>query len=284
MKTIKIAGYSLLAIIGVFVVIGIVANLQSRGPMSTQTSSLRGATVQIALFEDRGPEITLSGSGFDASSIDEVLEAAENGDTGAQQLLGTYHQIDSSTSVNGMAFSPLDLKESAYWYRQAAEQGSVDSQIYFAEALEHGKGVAKDLVKAREWYQRAAEQDHTHGHFKLGFYYEQGIGGLERDSSLGYKHTKIAANRGDAGAQVNLGVHYYHGSGVAKDMKKAASLFEQGARAGDRHGQYLTGHMYDQGYGVSQDPAQALRWYTEAAEQGHESAKNRLAALGKENS
>ncbi|MEM7276657.1 MAG: tetratricopeptide repeat protein [Pseudomonadota bacterium] len=279
MKTIKIAGISLLALIAVFVVVGIVANMQPRGPMSTQTSSLRDATIQIDLFEDQSPQVTLSGSGFESASFDEVLTAAENGSASAQQLMGTYYQVESASSVNGVAFSPLDLKESAYWYRQAAEQDLVDSQIYYAAALEHGKGVEKNLVKAREWYERAAEQDHTHAHFKLGFYYEQGIGGLEQDSSLGYKHTKIAANRGDAGAQVNLGVHYYHGSGVAKDMAKAASLFEQGALAGDSHGQYLTGHMYDRGYGVSQNSEQALHWYNKAAEQGHENAKIRLAAL-----
>lgn len=279
MKIPKIVGLSLLAIVGVFIAIGIVANLQPRGPAGTQTTNIRDATIVIALYEEREPGVTISGSGYEAATLAEVHEAAEAGDANAQYLLGTFYTVESTMSVNGMEYSPLDLAKSALWYEKAAKQGLADAQVYLAEALEYGQGVPKNMIDARSWYERAAEQDHVRGHFKLGYYYEQGLGGLTQDSAKGIRHTRIAADRGDAGAQVNLGVHYYHGTGVQQDMVTAAEWFAKGAEAGDRHGKYLTGHMYDNGYGVTKNLGEARRWYAEAAEEGHENAKARLKEL-----
>ena len=74
---------------------------------------------------------------------------------------------------------------------------------------------------------------------------------------------------------------YYNGDGVPQDKEKAAALFEEAALAGDVVAQYTLGYMLDKGDGVDKDRTAAVKWYAMAAEQGHESAQNRLAILNK---
>ena len=74
---------------------------------------------------------------------------------------------------------------------------------------------------------------------------------------------------------------YYNGDGVPQDKEKAAALFEEAALAGDVVAQYTLGYMLDKGDGVDKDRVAAVKWYAMAAEQGHESAQNRLAILNK---
>ena len=46
------------------------------------------------------------------------------------------------------------------WYPQAAEAGSPRAQYNLGWCCEHGKGVARDLSRARELYQAAARQEY----------------------------------------------------------------------------------------------------------------------------
>ena len=57
----------------------------------------------------------------------------------------------------------------------------------------------------------------------------------------------MAANQGDAAAQYNLGVCYYNGEGVTKDIKEAARLFKLAADQGDARAQCYLGVCYEYG-------------------------------------
>ena len=50
------------------------------------------------------------------------------------------------------------IKKAAELFLQAAEQGYANAQYNLGWMYEYGRGVSKDLAKARDWYQRAAEQ------------------------------------------------------------------------------------------------------------------------------
>ena len=49
-----------------------------------------------------------------------------------------------------------NLDEALVWYRRAAEQGDVDSEIVLALAYAKGIGVQQSDVEAYEWYDIAA--------------------------------------------------------------------------------------------------------------------------------
>jgi len=78
-----------------------------------------------------------------------------------------------------------------------------------------------------------------------------------------------AAERGNLDALGNLGVLYLNGEGVpAPDDKKAAELFEKGARAGNPFCMRLFARCLEENIGVSRSLLQATNWYRKAAEAG----------------
>ena len=86
-----------------------------------------------------------------------------------------------------------------------------------------------------------------------------------------------SAEKGDAGAQYNLGLMYEQGYGVAHNQMKAASWFEKAAERGEADAQYRLGSLYYHGQGVQRDLTQAAEWYKKAGEHGNTQAQ---AALG----
>jgi TPR repeat protein len=61
---------------------------------------------------------------------------------------------------------------------------------------------------------------------------------------------EAAAEQGHASGQNNLGVMYFNGEGVYKNMQVAHSLFFLAAKQGLAKGEYNLGMMYKLGYGV----------------------------------
>jgi TonB family protein len=75
------------------------------------------------------------------------------------------------------------------------------------------------------------------------------------------------AERGDAGAQLNLAFAYKDGRGIKQNSAEAAKWFRKSAEQGNPRAQFELGKLYEQGTGVTQDYAEAMRWYRKAAEQ-----------------
>ncbi|MDI1294189.1 MAG: tetratricopeptide repeat protein, partial [Methylobacter sp.] len=89
-----------------------------------------------------------------------------------------------------------------------------------------------------------------------------------------------AADQGNAGSQVRLGLMYALGKGVHADETEAVAWLRKSADQGDADGQYYLGKMYANGRGVPKDDQQALQWYRQAADQGSEDAKAELERIG----
>lgn len=66
--------------------------------------------------------------------------------------------------------------------------------------------------------------------------------------SLGWR-----AEHGDANAQLELGLMYLTGEGIANDLDLAAHWFKQAARAGSKSGQHYLNTMHRVGYGLPVD-------------------------------
>jgi tetratricopeptide (TPR) repeat protein len=76
----------------------------------------------------------------------------------------------------------------------------------------------------------------------------------------------------DARLNFQLGRAYYK----AQKFKTAADEFKIAAEKGYAAAQFNLGLMYEYGQGVSQNYGEALIWYRKAAEQGDENAKSKL--------
>jgi hypothetical protein len=92
--------------------------------------------------------------------------------------------------------------------------------------------------------------------------------------------TRQAAELGHANAQFNLGLYYYTGEGVHKDMETAVGWWRKAADQGLVQAQFNLGRCWLSGEGVPSDTGQAMGWWRKAAKQGHAGAQQAVANLG----
>ncbi|MDY6490279.1 tetratricopeptide repeat protein, partial [Acinetobacter faecalis] len=86
-------------------------------------------------------------------------------------------------------------------------------------------------------------------------------------NSNSFNEIETLALKGDASGQINLGLMYVNGQGVAQNYAKAFEWFSKAAAQGDASGQINLGVMYERGRGVGQSDAKAVEWYSKAAAQ-----------------
>lgn len=87
---------------------------------------------------------------------------------------------------------------------------------------------------------------------------------------------ETVARYGDVQALVQLAAKYERGEGVAKDFVKSRQLYCQASARGDAVAQVRLGLMYFNGGEVQPDEGVAALLFSKAAEQGNEQAKNLL--------
>lgn len=90
---------------------------------------------------------------------------------------------------------------------------------------------------------------------------------------------RLAAEQGNAEAQISLGYMYRRGQGVPRDYTEALRWLRLAAEQGNAEAQFNLGYMYDGGQGVPQDYTEALRWYRLAADQGYAAAQVNLGYM-----
>ena len=81
-------------------------------------------------------------------------------------------------------------------------------------------------------------------------------------------------------AEARIGDLYLEGSGVERDMAKAAEWYEKSAAHGYATAMLALGDIYcDGGGNVKQDLTKGKEWYEKAKDAGSEEAEQRLADL-----
>lgn len=84
-----------------------------------------------------------------------------------------------------------------------------------------------------------------------------------------FKTTLGKAEQGDSDAQYQLGVMFYYGEGVSKDLSKAVNWIRKAAEQENADALYELGVMYERGEGVPQDDFEAAKWFRRAIKQGN---------------
>ena len=130
------------------------------------------------------------------------------------------------------------------------------------------------------WRKLAAEGD-ANAQYALGVAYFKGQG-ISRDLSESMKWFERAANSGNVQAMFNLGAAYWEGNGTRKSYAEAVEWWQKSAAAGQSAAQYNLGLAYYLGKGAEQDLDQALKWIRQAAENGHTGAQEVLRVIEKE--
>lgn len=101
---------------------------------------------------------------------------------------------------------------------------------------------------------------------------------LTRKSDEELDSLKNLAKSGCAEAQFKLGLFYYFGGQIAKDVTKALDLWKQAAIQGYVNAQIRMGQAYYKGHGVTKNEKEAIAWWLKAAEQGSVEAMELVAS------
>ena len=168
----------------------------------------------------------------------------------------------------------LSFKEAKF----RAQRGDANSQYQLAQMYEHGKEVGIDYRKAEYWYLKAAIQGNIYAQDRLGWIYQDPIGGLQKHIESTYWYRK-AAEQGYAPAQNSLGFAYRFGTGIKQDYATSIFWYLKASEQNYAPAQRNLGITYEKGYGVQKDYLTAAEWYRKAAENGDGRAANYLGVL-----
>ena len=176
------------------------------------------------------------------------------------------------------AFQRGEYDEARAAWSTLAHAGDVDAQFNLGTLHENGLGVPKDAQKAARWYRAAAARRVDLARLALARLQRAGV--LEPDPGEDQiKLLEIAARRGLAEAQFELGVAYDHGLGVTQNHATAAGWYQRAAEQGLTDAQYNLATLYDEGLGTPRDIGRALQWYSRAADAGEARAMNNLGYI-----
>ena len=124
----------------------------------------------------------------------------------------------------------------------------------------------------------AAEKGDAAAQTELGKIYEGGDG-LARDAEKSLEWIRKAADQNYAEAEFELGLTYELGEEVEQDFARAAVLYGMAAQQGYARAEDALGDLYRDGLGVPEDDFEALKWYKKAAAQGLASSRSSIGLI-----
>ncbi|KXS16575.1 HCP-like protein [Gonapodya prolifera JEL478] len=138
-----------------------------------------------------------------------------------------------------------------------------DSSLHpFEEAQK--QHAAGNLEAAAASYRVAAEMGHAEAQFCLGLCFWNGAG-LVKDIREAVRWFEEAAKSGSKNAQTKLGDCYRFGEGRPKVLLQAAEMYYDAALQEHAEAQRKLGELYSYGLGVERDHRLALQWLMKAA-------------------
>ena len=123
-------------------------------------------------------------------------------------------------------------KEEIERYRKWIKKGKAWAMGLLADRYRDGVGVKQSDKKTIELYEMAAKRGNAGAQFNLGLFYQQGICGLTQSSERAIEYWTLAANQGHPDAQYNVGLTYAIGECIEQSNSKAREWWTKAAAQG----------------------------------------------------
>jgi len=130
---------------------------------------------------------------------------------------------------NGVSVSPA---EAVKHIRKAADAGLAQAQYNLGLLYVNGHGVDIDLTTASIWFQKAAVQGLPEAALDYGLMVYGGDAGIRKDYKIGAQWLLVAANAGNAKAQLFIARILAAGRGMKKDRIEAGKYYTLAKQAG----------------------------------------------------
>lgn len=173
-----------------------------------------------------------------------------------------------------------DINSAILWYKKAAENGFIDSQINLGLLYEK----QEQLEEAQKWYELAANSGSGSGMYNLGLLlYKIDNKNVNKVIELLLKSesSNVLPLIDKREIEYSLGWLYLNDNKI-KDINKAIKLFESSAQKGFIESQFILGEIYETDKFNLEDLQKSRYWYSEAAKQGDKDAMEKISnSIGK---
>ncbi|UXM96538.1 sel1 repeat family protein (plasmid) [Bartonella sp. HY329] len=164
----------------------------------------------------------------------------------------------------GINVSQQNIKQALAWTETAAWLGLENAQMALADYYDQFENN-QDYLKAYKWLLILANRNNREALYRLGTYFEDGLG-VQKDPKRAFYYYEKAANDGEVKAYGKLAIFYAKGIGVRKDLQSAFEYSFYAAQKRDTDSQAYVAMAYLNGDGVEQNDEQALLWGKRAAD------------------
>lgn len=124
-------------------------------------------------------------------------------------------------------------REAVLLWLPAAARGNPHALFNLGLAHRQGRGVPEDLDRAEDFFRRAAEKGHAPARTYLGIFLAR-----RGEEAEAIRLWRESADAGDAHARYMLGMRYFNGRGVERDLPRAYAFMtlakEQGLEQAER--------------------------------------------------
>lgn len=134
----------------------------------------------------------------------------------------------------------------------------------------------RDYKNAAASFLVAAEKGHDEAQFYIGMCYFEGKG-VQRDLTKAIQCFRKSAEKGNSDAMFQLGECYFNGYGVIKDLDEAVNWYRQSASKGNAIAMVKLGDIYYEGKILEENKSEAFKLWKGASEKGNDNAMSRRA-------
>ena len=205
-----------------------------------------------------------------ASRIDEIKDAAENGDVKAIAQLGWCYS-------NGVGVE-YDNDKALNLFSVAADAGNPMALYELGVKYFMGYGVKQNITEAVAKFEEAARLGYDKAQYQMALMYAEATP-LKKDNRKAAEWYDKAVAQNHADAIYNTALHYFAGSVREVDMTKSMEYLKKASKLGNANASYLLGVSYDQGKKVITDKTLAIKYYNLAYQYGKAEAVVNLGKL-----
>lgn len=205
--------------------------------------------------------------------LDLLSNAALHGNATAAEVLSVYY-------ANGEpGFVDKDPAKSHEWTIVAAKLGNLSSIVAGCVDFLDGTGTPRNYPEGERLCNEAVARGDANGALNLGYLYSTDSPGLAKDRAKAAMYLEKAIALGSKDALDHLSNVYRGGDGLPADYAARFKLIKPFADKGDVVSEVEVGISYYLGQGVAKSDTLAVQWLTKAADAGSARGMHELSLL-----